>query len=392
MTFKNQMRIEEEKQIREFKDWMHAHPELSNGEYEVTRRIGDIMAALPGVEILDLPVDTGIVARLSGRGDGPTIGLRCDIDAIPQTEEWESPHCSTVPGVMHACGHDFHTAALLGAALVLSRRRTELSGDDIFLFQRAEETTTGAQSMLEAGLLEQTRPDYFFGLHNWPGVPAGKVIVKEGALMAAKVNFVITVTGRGGHGSMPHLCVDPIVCAAAMVQGLQTIVSRNTDPMDHLICSVNAIQGGSMDNLVVDQVQMAATIRSLSAPAMARARSRVEAIVASTAAAYECTAEIQYKEDIPLADNSPEMTALARKAARSVVDEADIVSVTPTLASEDFAMIMARVPSFLFWFGSGALDGNCPALHHPRFHTNDDALAVAASVLVQAALTAQKEK
>ena len=380
---------EEEQHIRDFKNWMHAHPELSNEEYETTSAICRALEKLPGVEILELDVPTGLVARIKGEEAGPTVGLRCDIDAIPQTEAIESPNKSLKSGVMHACGHDFHTAAVLGAAAALSRKRHQLKGDVVLLFQRAEETTTGARSMIEAGLLKLVHPDYFFGLHNWPGVPAGKVIIKEGALMAAKTNFVITVAGKGGHGSMPHLCVDPIVCAAAIVQALQTVVSRNTDPMENLICSVNAIQGGSMDNLVVDEVRMAATIRSLSAPAMDRARSRVAAIVENTAAAYECTAEIIYKEVVPLAFNQPEMTALARRAAEQVVGAENIESITPTLASEDFAVIMERVPAFLFWFGSGTPGEDSPALHHPRFHTDDRALVTAASVLVQAVMVAQ---
>lgn len=379
---------EEERQVRDFKDWMHENPEVSNEEFETTRRITGFLNSLPGVELLDLPVETGVLAVVRGGRPGKTVGLRCDIDALLQTEAYESPHKSLKPGVMHACGHDFHTAAVLGAALILSRLRDQMAGDALLLFQKAEETTSGAKEMLEAGLLKMGRPDCFFGLHNWPMVPAGKVVVKTGGLMSAKTNFLITIHGKGGHGSMPHLCTDPIVCAAAMIQSLQTVVSRRTDPLDSVVCSVTSINGGSRENLVVDRVEMTAGIRSLSTEAMHRAVEAMENIVKCTAAAYGCTCEIAYREVIPLVDNSPAMAAIARKAAVEIVGEDNVIDTAPTLASEDFALIMEQVPSFLYWFGSCPPGEEGVALHQDRFHTDDSAIAVAAAVMANAVFTA----
>ena len=210
---------EEEAQIIDFRHDMHMHPELSHREFRTTSNIKAFLSTLEGIEILELPrKTTGVVARLIGGKMGPEICLRADIDAICQTEDNDLPWKSRETGIMHACGHDFHTAGLLGAAMILSRKREEVPGTVDFLFQEAEETTDGAREMIDAGIFEVIHPVAFFGEHNRPEVPVGKVVCKNGALMAAKTNFVIRVIGRGGHGSMPHLCVDPIVASAAIIQ------------------------------------------------------------------------------------------------------------------------------------------------------------------------------
>lgn len=202
-------------QVLAIKRDLHMHPELSHEEFRTTERIREVLSGLPGIEILDLPdtsvVKTGVVARLRGGKSGGETGLRADIDALPQTEQVESPYKSRCEGKMHACGHDFHTASLLGAAMILSRNRAEVPGTVDFLFQEAEETTNGCQEMIDAGLFSIISPKYFFGMHNRPEVPAGQVVIQSGGLMSAKSNFVITVHGKGGHGAMPHLCIDPMV-------------------------------------------------------------------------------------------------------------------------------------------------------------------------------------
>jgi hippurate hydrolase len=285
---------------------------------------------------------------------------------------------------MHACGHDFHTAGLLGAAIILSRNRSEVPGTVDFLFQEAEETTDGARKMIDAGLFEVIHPAAFFGEHNRPEVPVGKVVCKNGALMAAKTNFVIRIFGRGGHGSMPHLCVDPIVASAAIIQSLQTIVSRNTDPLESVVLSVGSIHGGSIENLVVDKVEMTASIRALSVEARERAVRRMENVVRSTAEAYECRAEIEYREILPLTFNSEEMYKVAVRAAEMAVGSENVIDVPPTLASEDFSVFMERVPSFFYWIGSG-IPGETPyAWHQSRFKADDAGLKVAAGVMAAA--------
>ncbi len=387
-----QLTSEESQRIIEFRHYMHEYPEISNEEIETTKRIKQFLAELEGIEILELPVKTGVVAILKGAKPGRTVGLRCDIDAIPQTEQYSCAYKSHISGVMHACGHDTHTAAVLGAAMVFSRLQNEIKGNIVFLFQKAEETTTGAKEMIEAGLFDIIQPDMFFALHNWPTVPTGQVICKRGALMSAKTNFVIKIKGHGGHGSMPHLNIDPIVCASAVVMSLQTVLSRNINPLDAMVFSINSIQGGSVNNLVVDDTTMTATIRSLSATGMKRAKERMERIVQDTCRAYECSCEIEYIDDIPLTFNPETMYSLAYEAAEKVVGKENIVDIEPTLASEDFAFIMQRVPSFMYWFGSAIEGVTNEALHQPSYHANDGMITVASNVLVSAVLTAQDKE
>ena len=284
-------------QVLAIKRDLHMHPELSHEEFRTTERIREVLSGLPGIEILDLPdtsvVKTGVVARLRGGKSGGETGLRADIDALPQTEQVESPYKSRCEGKMHACGHDFHTASLLGAAMILSRNRAEVPGTVDFLFQEAEETTNGCQER--------------------PEVPAGQVVIQSGGLMSAKSNFVITVHGKGGHGAMPHLCIDPIVCAAAIIQSLQTIVSRNVDPMENAILTIGSIHGGSVENLIVEDVRMTGCVRALSQKTKEMQIRRLEEIVTNTAKAYQCTADIEYKEVLPVAYNTPEMTKIAHR-------------------------------------------------------------------------------
>ena len=397
----------EYQRILDFKRDLHMHPELSMKEYRTTEKIKEFLGTIPEVEILPLPVETGVVARIKGcrnlQGDtsetgdtaagtsaaAPEVMLRADIDALPQTEEYESPWKSQNEGVMHACGHDFHTASLLGGALLLARMRREgtLKGDVDLVFQPAEEGTRGARALIDAGLFDLIHPKYCFGMHNWPSVRSGDVICHEGPLMSAKRNFTIVIYGAGGHGSMPHLNVDPIVCAAAMVQSLQTVISRNTNPLDAAILSINYIQGGSPVNLVVDRVEMMATIRSLSEEALDRAIERTKSIVANTAAAYECKYEVIWKERIPLVWNSPEMTELAKRCAGEV--DCRVTDTEPSLASEDFALYRAFVPSFFYWVGSTPEGEPVEQLHRPKFHTDDTAMRIAAELYASSVKTVQ---
>lgn len=318
--------------------------------------------------------------------------LRADIDALPQTEGYESPWKSKNPGVMHACGHDFHTAALLGAALLLQRAKSDgaLCGTVDLVFQPAEEGTTGACMMIDAGLFDRIHPDLCFGMHNWPSVQSGRAVCREGALMSGKRNFEIVLRGAAGHGSMPHLSVDPIVCAAAVIQSLQTVVSRNTDPMDAVILTVNRIEGGSTANLIADSVRMLATVRSLSDDALDHAISRIDAIVQGTAQAYGCRAEILWNRRIPVLWNSPEMTALAKECAQAA--GCDVTDAPPSLASEDFACYREFVPSFYYWVGSTARGEQPQELHKPGFHTDDAALRSAAELFMESAMRGLRVK
>lgn len=383
-----QLKEEEYKSILAFKRDLHMYPELSRKEVRTTAKIRAFLETLPDFRILPLETETGtgVAAQICGEEKGLEIMLRADIDALPQTEEYESPWKSQVPGVMHACGHDFHTASLLGAALLLQRAKKDglLRNTVDLVFQPAEEGTTGAGVLIKAGLFDLIHPDYCFGIHNWPSVQTGRIACHQGPLMSGKRNFEIRIHGAGGHGSMPHLNIDPIVCAAAVIQSLQTVVSRNTDPLDSVILTVNRIEGGSPMNLVADQVTMLASVRSLSDPALDRAIERIGAIVEKTAEAYECHGEILWNDRIPAVWNSPQMTALAKKCAAAA--GCQVVDAPPSLASEDFSRYRAFVPSFLYWVGSTAAGDRPQELHKPLFHTDDAALRHAAELYAASAL------
>ena len=388
---KYQLTEEEYKRILDFKRDLHMHPELSRKELQTTAKIRAFLESLPDFRIFPLETETGtgIAAQIhgeEGKEKSLEIMLRADIDALPQTEEYESPWKSRTPGVMHACGHDFHTASLLGAALLLQRAKNDglLRNTVDLVFQPAEEGTTGAGVMIRAGLFDVIHPDYCFGIHNWPSVQTGSIACHEGPLMSGKRNFEIRIHGAGGHGSMPHLNIDPIVCAAAVIQSLQTVVSRNTNPLDSVILTINRIEGGSPMNLVADQVTMLASVRSLSDPALDRAIERLGSIVEKTAEAYECRGEILWMDRIPAVWNSPEMTALAKKCAAAT--GCQIVDAPPSLASEDFSRYRAFVPSFFYWVGSTAAGDEVQELHKPLFHTDDTALRHAAELYAASAM------
>ena len=388
---KYQLTEEEYKRILDFKRDLHMHPELSRKELQTTAKIRAFLESLPDFRIFPLETETGtgIAAQIcgeEGKEKSLEIMLRADIDALPQTEEYESPWKSRTPGVMHACGHDFHTASLLGAALLLQRAKNDglLRNTVDLVFQPAEEGTTGAGVMIRAGLFDVIHPDYCFGIHNWPSVQTGSIACHEGPLMSGKRNFEIRIHGAGGHGSMPHLNIDPIVCAAAVIQSLQTVVSRNTNPLDSVILTINRIEGGSVMNLVADQVTMLASVRSLSDPALDRAIERIGSIVEKTAEAYECRGEILWMDRIPAVWNSPEMTALAKRCAAAT--GCQVVDALPSLASEDFSRYRAFVPSFFYWVGSTAAGDEVQELHKSLFHTDDTALRHAAELYAASAL------
>lgn len=383
---------EEEEALKRIKNQIHEHPELSWEEEETAALIRRELITMPGLTLVENPLKTAVIARIKGEMPGMTIALRADIDALKADEAWKSDHVSQVPGVAHACGHDFHTAALLGAARILSRNREKMAGDAILIFQPAEETTNGAAELIKTGLFKDLKIDAIFGLHNRPEIPAGQVVLQEGPLMAAKKNFKITLYGVGGHGSMPHKCVDPLVCMAAIIQALQTIVSRNTDPLDALVLSVGSVHGGSQENLIVDEVEMTASMRYFRKEVGERTMERLHAILENTAAAYECGVKLEMKEELPALINGEAMTAIARDAAEKAMGKESLVTSAPGLATEDYALFMEEVPGYFYWLGSGDEEDTVYSWHNSRFHTNDDTLKDGAALLAQSVISAQENK
>jgi hippurate hydrolase len=288
---------------------------------------------------------------------------------------------------MHGCGHDLHTASLLGAAMILSELRDEIP-DVAFIFQPAEEITSGAELMIEHGLFDRIKPDMLFGIHNVPEIPVGKVGLKLGALMSAKDNFEIRISGVGGHGGLPHKTVDPIVCAAAVINSVQSIVSRNTDPREAAVVSVCSIHAGTPENLITDEVLMTGSIRTLSDGVMEMAKDRLRRIVVSTAEAYGCGAELKFNGGPPALVNGEDAYSAALDAAEKVLGEGSVIDPVPSMGSEDFAVLMKHVPGFFYFLGSGSRTGDNYPWHSGKFRPNEGYLMIAAELYVQSVLSA----
>ncbi len=374
-------------ELRSLKDDLHRHPELSFQETRTTALLKARLTGL-GLELAELGMPTGAAALLRGGRPGPTVALRADIHAIAQHEAPREGARSEVPGVMHGCGHDFHTACLWGAARLLSQRREALAGNVVFLFQPAEEITQGARAMLEHGLLEKlpARPRCLFGLHNRPELPAGTIAVMEGPVMAGKSHFTITLHGKAGHGGSPHKCADVIVAASAVVSALQTVVSRSTDPLDSLVCSVLSIHAGTPENFVPDTLTMTGSIRAHDGAVHARAEQRLQMLAEGVSAAYGCTAQVTFQPGVPATVNSPALTALARRAAEALAGKANVLCPPPDMGSEDFAVLAREMPAFFYWLGSGFPGRANACWHSERFCTDDSALPLGAALLAQSAL------
>lgn len=374
-------------ELKAMKDDLHRHPELSWREVRTTALLKEKLSSL-GLELVDLGLETGCAALLRGGKSGPTVALRADIDAIVQETPEEGEVVSETPGVMHACGHDFHTAGLYGAARLLCGMADELAGNVAFLFQPAEETTGGAEQMLAHGLWEKlpSKPVCVFGVHNRPQIPAGKVAVQAGPLMSEKANFTICLHGVTGHGGSPHKCVDVILPAAAIIQAVQSIVSRNAAPDDPLVCAVCSIHAGTPENFAPDLLTMTGSIRAFSHETRMMAQERVETLTRDIAGAYGCTCTISFEEAAPLLYNGPEITALARQAAVSVLGGENVVGAKPDMSSEDFPVFGRQVPAFFYWLGSGFPDRDNAGWHSPRFQTDDSALPLDAALLARSAL------
>lgn len=355
---------------------LHRHPELSMEEHETTRRIRSWLTEA-GLKLLDLNLPTGVLAEVEGSAPGPTVALRADIDALPVTEETGLPFASQEPGKMHACGHDFHTAGMIGAAILLQRHRDKLRGRVRMIFQPAEETATGARAVIEAGALDGV--DAILGMHNKPELPVGTVGIREGALMASVDRFEIRVSGKGGHGAIPEAATDPIVAASSIVTALQTVVSRNLSPLDNAVVSVCRFQSGATWNVIPDYAELEGTVRTFQAEARKKIPERMRQLAENIAAGYGAIAELRWTAGLPAVNNDPAMARLMKQAAEEL--GLTVVEAKPTTAGEDFSLYQERVPGIFIWMGTGGTE----EWHHPRFTLNEDALPVSAALFAHAA-------
>ena len=357
-----------------FKD-LHAHPELGYAEHRTTEKLLEVLHA-HGIRTLDTGMDTGAVAVIGAPG-GRVIGLRGDMDALPIREESGLAYASAVPGLMHACGHDFHTSVMLGAALLLKEREAALQGQVKIAFQPAEETDSGAKRLLATGLLNDAAE--FYGVHSYPWFPAGTLGIKEGPVMASPDRFAITVRGVGAHGGAPQKGVDPIPAAAAIVLGAQTIVSRRMDPFKAAVVSVTRLQAGNTWNVVPEEAQIEGTVRTLALEDRAFIRELLERMARSTAQAYGCEASMAWVDGSAPVVNDAGLCAAARKLALEMglaVDRQE-----DTMGGEDFSEYLKGRPGVFIRVGTG---GDYPN-HHPKFTVDPAALLPAAAFFARLA-------
>lgn len=334
---------------------LHEMPEKAFEESKTTEYIRSICAKYP-VEIIDLGIKTGIIAYLDA-GASDAVALRADIDAVP-----------TEHGADHLCGHDAHTASLLGAMHYLCSIKDSLKHNIVFVFQPGEEGTRGARTLLNHGLIEKLpmKPECIFGIHNRPEANCGYIIVHKGPLMSHKSIFKINLKGKVGHGSMPHKCVDPIIAAAEIITGIQTIISRNIDPFKPAICTVSSINSGSSESSAPETAVMTGYIRSFDEEIHRRMEERLSLLARDTAEAFECGCDIEITNMVPAVNNSDDMYERAYRAAELAVEEDKIIDSNPSLASEDFAVYGELIPSFFYWVGSGE-----PGRNNAPWHDNE---------------------
>jgi hippurate hydrolase len=352
---------------------LHAHPELAFDELRTSDAVAAELGRL-GIEVHCGMAKTGVVGRLRmGTGQGPAIGLRADMDALPLAEMNAFPHRSRHEGRMHACGHDGHTAMLLGAAEVLaSRRDGGANGIVHFIFQPAEEHEGGGRVMVEEGLFERFPMQRVFGLHNWPGLPAGSFAIMAGPVMAGTDRFEIRITGRGGHAAMPHQARDTVLAGAALVQSLQQLVSRAVDPQDAAVVSVTRFHaGGQADNILPETAVLGGTVRAFDPQMQQMLEAGLRRICQGIELAHGVAIDVDYQRGYPPTINDAQAAALCREVALQVGGgEQALRPAKPSMGAEDFAYLAGVVPGCYVWLGNGPGEGGC-MLHSPHYDFND---------------------
>jgi amidohydrolase len=366
---------------------LHANPELSFEEHETSAFVEETLRSFGGLEI-ERPTATSVVARLHGSRPGRVIALRADMDALPIHEENEVPYASTRPGVMHACGHDGHTAMLLAAAASLVERRDSFGGEVRFVFQHAEELPPGgAKALVAAGVVDGAA--LVAGIHLHSGLGTGLLSVMPGAVTAAADLFTLEIVGRGGHGAFPHETVDPVAVAAQVITNLHHIVARETDPFDSVVVSVTTLHGGVARNVIPGSVVLGGTVRTLNAGRRDEVRDAIERVVRGVTEAHRATFAFDYVVGYDPVVNDPRAAAAVRDAIVGELGDGAFVEEPPVMGGEDFSAYGAVAPAAFFWVGSGNEElGTTFPHHHPRFDIDEAALRGGAAVFVRTALDA----
>lgn len=372
--------------ITQWRRDIHAHPELL---FDVHRTASVVEEKLHSFGVDEVVVGlgkTGVVGVIHGKNknSGKVIGLRADMDALPIQEVHDHPYKSTVEGKMHACGHDGHTAMLLGAARYLAETR-QFDGTVVVIFQPAEEGGGGGKVMVNDGLMDRFGIQEVYGMHNFPGIPVGQFGIRPGPLMAAADTFEIVIEGKGGHAARPHGCVDPAVVVAQLVTGFQTIASRNINPQDSLVISVTQIHMGDADNVIPQTARLGGTVRTFSEEVRALARRRMQELCTHTAVAHGATAELKYMEGYPVTVNHASNTEFAAQVAADIVGSDNVdVNTRPMMGAEDFSYMLNERPGSFIFIGQGDTAG----LHHPEYDFNDDIIPIGCSYWVRLAESA----
>jgi hippurate hydrolase len=378
--------------IEEIKQWrklIHSQPELGFNEFKTSAFIAQKLESF-GIGVHKGLGGTGVVGTLKN-GEGPTIGLRADIDALPIEEQNNIEHKSTHANCMHACGHDGHTSIMLGTAKYLSENRN-FNGTVHFIFQPAEEVLGGAKKMIDDGLFEKFPMDEVYGLHNWPGLPLGEIAVNDGPMMASFDTFEITLMGKGTHAAMPHLGADPIVAGAALITNIQSIISRRISPLKPGVISVTQMNGGDTTNVIPDHVILKGTVRSFDMNVRQSMQNMLTEMVTTLPPLYGVTGEIDYHIRYPVTTNNHDAyQAIKDAAVRALGADKVNTAVEPSMASEDFSFMSQKVKGAYFWLG---VDGQTPSkpLHNARYDFNDNAIEVGIKVwlsLVESQLSKQ---
>ena len=360
---------------------IHREPELGFDTEKTAQKVLDALEGLP-LKIETGVAQNGIVATLVGENEGPTVGLRADMDALPITEETGLPFVSKVDGKMHACGHDGHTSMLVGAAHALCGMRDSLNGTVRFIFQPAEEGGGGGGVMVDEGVADGL--DSIFALHLWPGLPFGTVATKAGPIMAAADAFEMEVRGTGGHGAMPHLSADAVVVAAHVVTALQTVVSREVDPVEPAVLTVGEIEAGTAFNIIPEKARLGGTVRTLNEDLRKRMPERIEAVAQGVARGMRADAHLDYTFSYPVTKNDAGAAGHALKTATGLFGEETVLELAnPSMGAEDFAYFLERVPGAFVWLGVGE---DVSGLHTPRFAFDEKILPRGSALLTALAL------
>lgn len=373
-------------------DWrrsLHQIPELAHEEVKTSGLVADVLEEM-GLQVTEGVGGTGVVALLKGPSSGKVVALRADMDALPLEERTGLPFASVHEGRMHACGHDSHMAMVLGAAQVLKDLESKLSGQVKFIFQPAEEegSAGGAKPMIEEGALEKPKVDYMFGLHVWSDLESGKIGYREGALLAATDTFYITVKGKGGHGAKPNEAVDPIVAAAHLVVALQTIASREADPLEPFVLTVGKLEAGTVHNIIPSEAYLEGTLRTVTGETRKSLLERLERIAAGVTSSYRADYELKIDEGYPATVNDVQVTRRVVDLLGDSFGQDKLVEVPPVMGGEDFSRYLERVPgSFLVLGTRNEAKGLTASIHSPYFQVDEDVLPMGSAALARLALS-----